>query len=246
MTRLSKDKFSSRQRRPSRRRRTLDAVVSTLTANDDRALNRARADLRRVDPQFDTAVARMMDARPGLPGAASYDGPVSGGSKSSSTERFALQGEPDDAKQRKPKAKDVTADIGTLDAALRRLLADCTRLATGDTDTKTTGRITSDTATVWRLVLAWTPRPPTSRQRAEVERSQAGAPECSYTRDVLNIHEPAYRTTDLGGLLPEPQPVGRWVWERSKVLGRLPSPNEMRRWASRKDDARRQVIGAGR
>lgn len=89
--------------------------------------------------------------------------------------------------------------------------------------------IDQQTTILRRLVDAWTPHAPTARDRARVERANDPTPECAVTRDLLGKHEPAHRTTDCGGILPAPLPLGRWVYDFVRSQGRLPVVRELER-----------------
>lgn len=40
--------------------------------------------------------------------------------------------------------------------------------------------------------------------------------------------EPVHRTSDVGGRLKEPKPLGRWAYDVTVALGRVPTPEECR------------------
>lgn len=58
----------------------------------------------------------------------------------------------------------------------------------------------------------------------------------------IGVTEPVHARTTLDGLLPTPTPVGRWVYDFARTIGRLPTADEMRAHA----DGRRVVIRTGR
>lgn len=49
---------------------------------------------------------------------------------------------------------------------------------------------------------------------------------------AVDSWEPVWRTTDLGGLLPEARPIGRWVYDFATKTGRIPTLDERRRHAT--------------
>lgn len=201
----------------------LHAQVDALTADHPR-LATAADDLAHCLPLWETATRRLWDARAALPGAASLDGCHGGGSGDTATERHALTGDR------------TQADRDALDRALRQIEV---ALATG-----THKRIDPAARTLRAIVNAWTPKAANPRQKAAVERANTGTPECHHTRETLGLFVAAHRTSDLRGLLPEPMPVGRWVYRFASDHRRMPTPLEMRRWASLDDELRSQLITA--
>lgn len=137
-----------------------------MSKRDD-YLGLARTDLEVCADNLGAAVARMMAARPGVPGAASYDGPsVSGGGSSlTPTERAADQRMRGDRTQ---------ADIDQMDRALREI-----------------GRYA---LVLRRIVESWTPHAPTDRDKRDVERANDPTPECALCRMHANVHEPVHRS----------------------------------------------------
>lgn len=202
----------------TRRRHVFDNIHQALTGAGQHQpeLRAAATDLDRTAGGFDDAVQHMMDARPGLPGAASYDGPTSHGGTSSPTERAYDTPDPG------------ASDRATLDHLLRQL----TTWTTTTPITAPAGQVTATTGHLWRLCVAWTPKAATPSQRRVADQTAPHGDECRLSRDMLGIHVRAYRTTTLGGLLPEPEPVGRWVYDQARRAGRLPTPTELRRWDS--------------
>ena len=90
-----------------------------------------------------------------------------------------------------------------------------------------TRRIATDVALLRRLVDAEQPHAPTSKDLRDVEEeNRTPDPECSIMRELANTHEPALCESDLGGILPSPQPVGRWVHDFARKYGRRPSKLE--------------------
>lgn len=142
---------------------------------------RAVTDATYIADRLAAAEQRMMDARPGLPGAQAFDSPsVSGGTSSSPTERHALNDGGDRTR----------ADIAAMDQAVRE--------------------IGKHTAILRRLVDAWTPHTATAKQKAATELANEVVPECRHCREGADVFEPFRTTTDVGGILPGPVPLCRW------------------------------------
>lgn len=55
----------------------------------------------------------------------------------------------------------------------------------------------------------------------------ANPDECAHTRATVDAFEPVHCVSDCGGILPEPRPVCRWVYDFARSRGRLPSTSEM-------------------
>lgn len=209
----------------ARHRALADARATIATHRDDR-LALALADIDAALVGFCDACHRMQDARRSGLAAASYDGPaVSGGGGSNPTLRLAL-------------TKDPTAgDRHRLDLAIVTLA----RFAPVAPDHRST--VATAAYELRRIVAAWTPRRPTDRDRREVTTSNA-ADECALTREALGLWARPYRTSNLHGLLPDPQPVCRWAYDFARRMGRLPTPMEWKRHASDDDDLRSQLVGS--
>lgn len=208
----------------------IHAAVRTLAVHHDLAL--ALADLDHCDPLFLRAAKSQQDARAGLPGAQAYDAPsvTGGGSTSSAPERLAMQ---EDRTQ---------ADRDLLDRLLRDLWTDVRGVILEPA--QVCRRITTNTLALRRLVDRWTPHQPTDKQRREVTAANVEATECKLTRDNLGLWAEVHRTSDLWSLLPEPAPVGRWVWRFAKDRGRLPTPMEWQHHRSKDDDLRSQSMAS--
>ena len=195
------------------------AAHTRITTNTNPRLDVARHDLDHTAPRFTQACKAMQDARPTPLGAANLDSNVTGGSGSNPTARLALAGDPG------------RADRIAFDRHLRILL-----LASTNPDLHT-AVICRAAYGLRVLVDKHTPKPPTDNANT--------ADECALTRDALGLWAEVYRTSDLGGLLPEPTPVGRWVYDQAHKLGRLPTPMEWKHHGSVDDQLRSQLI-AGR
>lgn len=89
--------------------------------------------------------------------------------------------------------------------------------------------LTTQAAVLRRLVDTWTPHAASSKDRAQVERANDPTPECAVTRELIDAHEPAHRTSDCGGILPAPLPLGRWVYDFVRSTGRRPTVTELTR-----------------
>lgn len=82
------------------------------------------------------------------------------------------------------------------------------------------------------IVEAEVPKAPTDRQRREVEKeNREQVEECAIMRRLADDFEVTLCTSDLGGLLPEPLPVCRWVYDFARSKGRLPSKQEAKQHA---------------
>jgi hypothetical protein len=107
----------------------------------------------------------------------------------------------------------VGREIAELDRVLRRLAVDAQWLRA--------------------CIDRWTPRAPSDKDRAEVERANAETvQECWVMRRHTNTFEPALCVTSLGGLLDEERPVCRWVYDFARRMGRLPGAEECQRHAA--------------
>lgn len=181
-----------------------------------------------TDDRFRRAVGRLWDARAALPGAAAYDGQPGGGSSESKVERLAMAGDPTDW------------DRQQFDHHLRVLLANLNPL--------NMPRVAASAHRLRVFVDVWglTGRQANQRERAEVERVNHATNECALTREHLGCFVPVYRNSNLGGLLPEATPVGRWVYDESRKLARLPTSQEWRKHGSTDDDLRGQLIRSQR
>lgn len=86
-------------------------------------------------------------------------------------------------------------------------------------------RVAADASTLRRRVNGWEPHAPTPGVRLRPE----SASECQLTRAHLDKFEPAYRTGDVGGLLPKPLTLGRFAYDFVLRTGRVPTGDEMLR-----------------
>lgn len=197
----------------------LTLAVTDLAKGDDLVMTSAG-----MVPAFLAAARAMQDARPGLPGAQAYDAPsVSGGSsKSTQPERLAEQ-------------EDRTeADRRLLDTTLAHLWVLAGPGVILDAPVVVKG-ITADALTLRRLIEAWTPRPPTDKQRQAVTRANDPEAECAHHR-TFGTFEPVHRTTDGSGLLNLPTPLCRFCYDRLRTDGVLPSADRMQRLAQGRSD----------
>lgn len=174
--------------------------------------NRALEDATYITDKLAEAEKRMMDARPGLPGAQAFDSPsVSGGTSSSPTERTALA--------TVEHGNRATADIRAMDRALR--------------DFGTASEV------LRRLVDAYTPHAATAKDQASVDKAndpEAVVPGCVHHHDFNREWVPAHRTSTVGGNLPHPMALCRWCYDRVRTDGRLPTADRMERLARSKPD----------
>lgn len=79
-----------------------------------------------------------------------------------------------------------------------------------------------------RICKTWTrghQLTPTERDRLAHANAEPG---CTILARI-GVWEPIYRTTNLGGLLPDERGVSRWVYDFAARTGRLPTHDEMRR-----------------
>lgn len=206
--------------------------VRTLAASCDLGL--ALADLDHAYPLAHRAFCRMQDARAGLPGAMAYDSPTVSGvsSTSSAPERLAMSVDP------------TQADRDLLDTTLAHLWYLVRPDALTTNHATVAAQITTDSLTLRRLVERWSPHAPSAKDLREVTATNVEATECKLTRDNLGLFAEKHRTSDLWGLLPEPAPVGRWVWRFAKDRGRLPTPMEWQHQRSKDDALRAQAMAS--
>ena len=154
---------------------------------------RALVDATYITDKLAEAEKRMMDARPGLPGAQAFDSPsVSGGASGGPVEAaLNLTGgtEESDANWQHPQDQ-ARADIKAMDTAIRE--------------------INKHAAILRRLVDAYTPHAATGKDKAAAERANELDPECRHCREGADVFEPFRTTTDVGGILPAAVPLCRW------------------------------------
>lgn len=211
-----------------RSRRALRAAINQRP-NDHLAA--ALEDLDLVAGSFDAAVQRIHDARRGTPGAQSYNGNGSGSHGNTSTVESALgitdreAGVGDQLPGPKYPTQDpAVTELHRLDRALREI-----EVQSGQAHRNAVW-IARHARTVYRIVTANSPKAPTARQRAQVEGdNRRGSDECAITRELAGRYEPVHRVSDCGGILPEPVPLGRWVYDFVRRLGRKPTKGEMER-----------------
>lgn len=89
--------------------------------------------------------------------------------------------------------------------------------------------------TLLRLTQAWTPRTPSAKDRAEVERVNRGDDGCAH-HAAWGTWEPVHCTGTAGGVLEVALPLCRWCWDRTRTDGRLPSADRMQRRADGRAD----------
>lgn len=105
---------------------------------------------------------------------------------------------------------------------------------------RTMRRLEADLAWLVAFTARHTPRPPSDRDRREVERANT-------TPDPLCEHctphrrsgdaQPVHRTGTVNGNLPLPMALCRWCYDRVRTDGRLPSGDRLERLRSFKADA---------
>lgn len=171
------------------------------------SLARTRTDLDNASERLAEAIRLVMDTRPGIPGAQSFDGPniTSGGDTSSPTERCALN--PDRTRPQ----------ITQLDKVLRRLAADALWLL--------------------RFTEANSPHAPSQKDQAKVAAANTDNPDdwCTHHRTFGHM-EPTHRTSTVGGNLTVPMPLCRWCYDHVRTEGRLPTADRMERLARGRSD----------
>lgn len=201
-------------------------AVRTLSIDHDLAL--ALTDLDLVAPFAYRAFCSMQDARPGLPGAQAYDAPsVSGGSSNGShPERMAEQ---DDRTE---------ADRRLLDHTLSHLWFLVRPGVIMDPD-QAVKNITADALVLRRLIEAWTPRPPTDKQRRDLTVANAAPVDCEH-HATAGIFEPMHAHGTVGGNLDLPMRLCLACHNQVRRNGKLPSGEWMeRRRRSGKDEKER-------
>lgn len=155
---------------------------------------RALVDATYIADKLAEAEKRMMDARPGLPGAQAFDSPsVSGGSSPSPTERTALA--------TVEHGNRATADIKAMDRALR--------------DFGTASEV------LRRLVDAYTPHAATAKDKANVDKANAEPTDCEHCTKA-GVYEPAAHTGTVSGNLPHPMRLCSGCYRDVYRSGRLP------------------------
>jgi len=200
--------------------RRLTEALPRPEVNRDQ-LQRALEDMQAALPNLDRAV-EAMEPPDGLR-AASYEARVTGGSSDSATERLAFT----DTDQ---------ADRDLLERDLRTMEKWCNSPCSRE-------RVIGDAAYSLLLnVRKHSPRAPSSKDLREVSAANTAATECALTRENLGVWEQVHRTSDLWGMLPEPAPVGRWVWDFARTRRRLPTPQEWRTHGSNTDRLRGQLL----
>ena len=165
---------------------------------------RALADAVYIADRLGPAEQRMMDARPGLPGAQAFDSPsVSGGSSGGPVEQaLHLNGgdEDSDAKWQHPQDQART-DIKAMDTALRE--------------------INKHAAILRRLVETYTPHAATGKDKAKVERANDPT-DCEH-HTAAGIYEPANGPTgNVAGNLPHPMRLCEFCYREVYRKGVLP------------------------
>lgn len=187
--------------------------MTRMTASSDRVkqFETDLAVIQRLGKQLAVIEQRMDDCRTGTPGSG-FGGSGSGSGARSPVER-ALMG------------AECTCDDGdcTCNAALT---ADVGRAALRDLDAML-GKLRPIADQAHRMLGQWAPRSPDAKALRESAAENEVAAECTYTRNTIDRHEPAHRTSDLGGLLSAPTPLGRFVYDFARRTGKLPTPAQL-------------------
>lgn len=105
---------------------------------------------------------------------------------------------------------------------------------------RTMRRIEADLAWLVAFTARHTPRPPSDRDRREVERANTTPdPLCEHCTDHRRSGDaqPVHRTGTVNGNLPLPMALCRWCYDRVRTDGRLPSGDRLERLRSFKADA---------
>lgn len=105
---------------------------------------------------------------------------------------------------------------------------------------RTMRRVEADLAWLVAFTARHTPRPPSDRDRREVERANTTPdPLCEHCTDHRRSGDaqPVHRTGTVNGNLPLPMALCRWCYDRVRTDGRLPSGDRLERLRSFKADA---------
>lgn len=203
--------------------RRLTEALPRPEVNRDQ-LQRALDDMQAALPNLDRAV-KDMEPPDGLR-AASYEARVSGGG----SEQFSIP-------ERLAFTDTDQADRDLLERDLRTMEKWCNSPCSRE-------HVIGDAAYSLLLnVRKHSPRAPSSKDLREVSAANTAATECALTREHLGVWEQVHRTSDLWGMLPDPAPVGRWVWDFARTRRRLPTPQEWRTHGSNTDRLRVQMLG---
>lgn len=166
-------------------------------------LDLASSDLNRIHPRIDKAMQRLDDQRRGQPHS-TFGGEGGPGANSSPVEAaLGLVGDhghgitPDKA----------AARIAEIDRSIARIVRDLRMISV--------------------IIDAEVPAAPTDKQRREAERAKTEqVDECQIIREHADRFEVALCESTLGGLLPYPKHVCRWVHDFARKTDRLPTAAE--------------------
>lgn len=179
---------------------------ATLLAQQHEALKLCAADLDycATDDRFQIAVRQMQDARPGLPGAASYEGKTSIGGRSDSVPERLL----------------LTPDPGAADRALLdRLLRTLAYALNHDQHQ----RATTAAKTLWNLVNANCTRPASDLDRRKALEENRKLEGCQH-HQTANIFEPVYKAaTTVAGRVQPPMDLCEPCYDHVRRYDKLPS-----------------------
>ena len=172
-------------------------------------LRLARTDLATVLDLHDLAVQRLRDQQRGQPGSG-LGGGGSRGSSSPVESALGLNGPGEHGGIRGDSAAHKLAQVEKLRHQVCR-----------------------DLRILALMLAAEAPRAATDKQRREVARVNAEPlPECWWMRRHTDTFEVALCTTNLGGLLDDERPIGRWVYDFARRNDRLPTVQECQRHAA--------------
>lgn len=194
-------------------------------------LTLAAADMDHIAPRFLTACQRMQDARPGLPGAASYDGPAVSGSgtdRLTHPERLACQ--PDRTQADRERLDELLHSLERITRPNDGVIVD---------QSKHAAAITAGVLSLRKLIDAWTPRTPNARDLRIVQVANSAPVDCEH-HATAGIFEPVHRTGNAGGNLDLPTRLCLACYNYVRRNGKLPSGEWMeRRRRTGKDDKER-------
>ena len=164
---------------------------------------RALDDAEYIVDKLGPAEQRMMDARPGLPGAQAFDSPsVSGGGNGGPVEAaLNLTGGTEETDDNwKHPVDQARTDIAAMDTAIREM--------------------TKHAAILRRLIDTYTPHAASSKDKARVERANDPT-DCEH-HTAAGIFEPCTTTGKAGGNLPHPMRLCDFCYREVYRKGRLP------------------------
>lgn len=179
-------------------------------------LRHAADDLTVILEHHDRAIRSLEDQQRGQPGSG-FGGGGHRGSSSPVESALGLSGPGEDGEVHGDRAAATLAHVG-----------------------KMRDRVIRDLHMLRRVIEAEVPRAPTDKQRREVERANTEDPDrgqcehCTRHRPT-GTAEDIHRTGNVSGNLPEPLGLCRFCYETARSRGRLPSMEEIRLNARRRE-----------